>query len=68
MPFTDKGIQACRLKGSTPALGQSAVRRHTRTLTVDIVIAIAVNNDANVNADDNKEEEGPPPTKKVMTN
>ena len=25
LPFTDKGIKACRLKGSTPALGQSAV-------------------------------------------
>ena len=25
LPFTDKGIQACRLKGPTAAFGQSAV-------------------------------------------
>ena len=29
LPFTDKGIQACRLKGSTAALGQSVVCRYT---------------------------------------
>ena len=30
VPFTDKGIQACRLKESTEASGQSVVCRHTR--------------------------------------
>ena len=42
LPFTDKGIQACRLKGSTAASGQSAVRRHTRAVSPVVVVAVAV--------------------------
>ena len=42
VPFTDKGIQACRLKGSTAASGQSAVRRHTRAVVVVVVVIVVV--------------------------
>ena len=42
MPLTDKGIQACRLKGSTAALGQSTVWRHTQASTVVVVVAVVV--------------------------
>ena len=42
LPFTDKDIQACRLKGSTAALGQSAVRRHTRALNSVVVVVVVV--------------------------
>ena len=42
LPFTDKGIQACRLKGSTTALGQSVVRRHTCDLLIVVVIIVVV--------------------------
>ena len=40
--FTDKGIQAYRLKESTAALGQSAVRRHTRAFVVVVVVVVVV--------------------------
>ena len=45
MPWTcllliRKGIQACTFKGSTTALGQSAVRRHTRAVVVIIVVVV----------------------------
>ena len=40
-PFTDKEIQAYRLRGSTAALGQSAVRRHARAV-VDVVVVVVV--------------------------
>ena len=42
MPFTDKGIQACRIKGSTAALGQSAVRRHTRAVSSVVFVVVVV--------------------------
>ena len=42
LPFTDKGIQACRLKGSTATLRQSVVCRHTRA-TVVVVVVVIVN-------------------------
>ena len=42
LPFTDKGIQACRLKGPTAASGQSAVRRHTRAGVVVVVVVVVV--------------------------
>ena len=42
LPFTDKGIQACRLKGSTTALGQSKVRRHSRATCFVVVIVVVV--------------------------
>ena len=42
VPFTDKGIQACRLKGSTAASGQSAVRRHTRASLGLVAVAVVV--------------------------
>ena len=42
VPFTDKGIQACRLKGSTAASGQSAVRRHTRARGTVVVVVVVV--------------------------
>ena len=42
LPFTDKGIQACRLKGSTAASGQSAVRRHTRALAIVVATVVIV--------------------------
>ena len=47
VPFTDKGIQACRLKGSTAASGQSAVCRHTRALTctVNCIVVVDDNDD-----------------------
>ena len=38
LPFTDKGIQACRLKGSTAALGQSKVRRYSQAVVVIVVV------------------------------
>ena len=42
LPFTDKGIQACRLKGSTTASGQSEVRRHSRAVSPLIVVVVVV--------------------------
>ena len=47
LPFTDKGIQACRLKGSTTASGQSEVCRHSRArllfvVNVDVVVVVDV--------------------------
>ena len=42
LPFTDKEIQACILKRSTAALRKSPVRRHTRAVTVVVVVAVAV--------------------------
>ena len=37
LPFTDKGIQAYRLKRSTSTSGQSVVCRHTRALVLVVV-------------------------------
>ena len=42
LPFTDKGIQAYRLKGSTEAPWQSAVQRHTRAGLVFVVGVVVV--------------------------
>ena len=42
LPFTRKEIQACRLKGSTAASGQSVVCRHTRTRPLFIVFTVVV--------------------------
>ena len=42
LPFTDKGIQACRLKESTATLGQSVVRRHTRASNITVVVVVVV--------------------------
>ena len=40
LPFTDKGTQACRLKGSTTALGQSLVCRHTQAIAAVVVVVV----------------------------
>ena len=45
LPFTDKGIQAYRLERSTSALGQSAVRRHTRASCIIVVDVVDVDDD-----------------------
>ena len=42
LPFTDKDIQACGLKGSTEASWQSAVRRHTRAFSNNVVVVVVV--------------------------
>ena len=42
LPFTDKQIQACKLKGSTAALEQSTVRRHTWDGVVIIIVVVVV--------------------------
>jgi hypothetical protein len=41
-PFTDKEIQAYGLKGSTAALGQSAVRRHAWADVIVIIVVVVV--------------------------
>ena len=42
VPFTDKDIQACELKGSAEASWQSAVRRHTRAGVVVVGVVVVV--------------------------
>ena len=42
LPFIDKVIQACGLKGSTEASWQSAVRRHTRARIFVVVVVVVV--------------------------
>ena len=42
LPFTDKGIQACRLKINR-ALGQSVVCRHFWAGVVVVVVVVVVN-------------------------
>ena len=41
LPFTDKGIQACRLKGSTAASGQSEVCRHSRAMNMLLLLSLS---------------------------
>ena len=42
LPFTDKGIHAFRLKGSTAASGQSVVCRHTRAAQPVVAVVVVV--------------------------